>query len=485
MQTLDEFLRHAIHERVQALDLALAAFEERADDTELRSIAHSLRGAGASFGLPQVSSLAAAVERAPVEQLRGAVEDLQRALDGASADTDRKTVLLVDDDPLISSLLEMRLAGLDRRVVTASTIEQARDLVTELEPTVVVLDLVLNDGDGRTLLAELKSQPETAGTPVIMMSGSDAVGLRDHCVALGADAFITKPFDTDAAVHTIARFLQVGASAGIEKLVDLYDRAIASVGTDVTIATVIPESHGSPARTDSTIDEAIITDVQLVLDLFVTAPGRWVRSGVAEFTVVTPLRVEETADLLDRARLRLRTRRHPTNPNALMTLSAGIARSETGTDLADTLSHARALAASANQTGGDRVSSELRGGGGRRVLLAEDDALTAALVIKRLEREGYDVEHHPNGTDAMAAFARGSFSLVVLDVNMPQANGFEVLQTIRSSGDTSTVPVVMLTAAGSERDVVRGFELGADDYILKPFSPAELGARLRRFTRRI
>jgi DNA-binding response OmpR family regulator len=84
--------------------------------------------------------------------------------------------------------------------------------------------------------------------------------------------------------------------------------------------------------------------------------------------------------------------------------------------------------------------------------------------------------------EAASAFEGKDFDLVVLDVQMPGMDGFEVLTKIRT-GATSRVPVVMLTAVGSERDVVRGFELGADDYILKPFSPAELTVRLKRFMR--
>jgi DNA-binding response OmpR family regulator len=122
--------------------------------------------------------------------------------------------------------------------------------------------------------------------------------------------------------------------------------------------------------------------------------------------------------------------------------------------------------------------------GGRRILLAEDDALTAALVIHRLEREGFEVEHRADGRSAVEAAEAGSFGLVLLDVHMPELDGFQVLARLRADARHAAVPIVMLTAVGSERDVVRGFELGADDYILKPFSPAELTARLRRFVRR-
>jgi DNA-binding response OmpR family regulator len=86
-----------------------------------------------------------------------------------------------------------------------------------------------------------------------------------------------------------------------------------------------------------------------------------------------------------------------------------------------------------------------------------------------------------SGAEAVEAFDSSTFDLVVLDIQMPQLNGFQVLEHIRAK-EVKRVPVVMLTAAGSERDIVHGFELGANDYILKPFSPAELTIRLKRFT---
>jgi DNA-binding response OmpR family regulator len=118
-----------------------------------------------------------------------------------------------------------------------------------------------------------------------------------------------------------------------------------------------------------------------------------------------------------------------------------------------------------------------------RVLLAEDDTLTAALIIHRLEGEGFDVVHEPDGHAAIDEAEAGNFAIVMLDVEIPGLNGFEVLARLRSLRSLDDTPIVMLTAAGGEREVVRAFDLGADDYIVKPFSPAELTARLKRFVK--
>ena len=117
------------------------------------------------------------------------------------------------------------------------------------------------------------------------------------------------------------------------------------------------------------------------------------------------------------------------------------------------------------------------------ILLAEDDNLTARLIVHRLEREGYTVEHHPDGQSALDAFQAaesGTIALAILDVKMPRMDGFELLSRIKEDPTLASIPVVMLTGMGAEHDVVRALTGGADDYILKPFSPTELALRVQR-----
>jgi len=119
--------------------------------------------------------------------------------------------------------------------------------------------------------------------------------------------------------------------------------------------------------------------------------------------------------------------------------------------------------------------------GVRRILLAEDDPVTARLVVHRLSREpGITVLHAADGGTAMSIVEREDLAAAILDIRLPVLDGLSILAALRKSERHRGLPVVMLTSLGSEADVIRGFELGADDYIVKPFSPAELMARLRR-----
>ena len=117
----------------------------------------------------------------------------------------------------------------------------------------------------------------------------------------------------------------------------------------------------------------------------------------------------------------------------------------------------------------------------RRILIVEDEAQTRSVVEAYLEREGYWVTAVGDGERALEAFGSHSYDGVVLDLNLPGLPGEEVCRRIR---DISDVPIIMLTAKGAEEERIAGLDLGADDYLVKPFSPRELVARLRALLRR-
>ena len=117
-----------------------------------------------------------------------------------------------------------------------------------------------------------------------------------------------------------------------------------------------------------------------------------------------------------------------------------------------------------------------------RILLCDDDARLAELLRTYLEPQGVALVHAPGGQAGLAQLAGGGFDAVLLDVMMPGLDGLAVLRRLRDAGHR--VPVIMLTARGDESDRVVGLELGADDYVAKPFSPRELLARLRAVVRR-
>jgi DNA-binding response OmpR family regulator len=113
------------------------------------------------------------------------------------------------------------------------------------------------------------------------------------------------------------------------------------------------------------------------------------------------------------------------------------------------------------------------------ILVADDDPDILALVSFRLERAGYDVVAATNGEEAVNIAIARRPDLAILDVMMPRLDGYEATRRLRQQEGTRRIPVILLTARVQEDDVARGFDAGVDDYVKKPFSPQELGARVQ------
>ncbi len=118
------------------------------------------------------------------------------------------------------------------------------------------------------------------------------------------------------------------------------------------------------------------------------------------------------------------------------------------------------------------------------ILVVEDEPDIRDLIGYLLEKEGYKVSTAADGAIALQKLAKEEFDLLLLDLMLPQVDGLEICRTMKGDRKTSEMPIIMLTAKGEEGDVVTGFNLGADDYIVKPFSPRVLCARIKAVLRR-
>lgn len=119
------------------------------------------------------------------------------------------------------------------------------------------------------------------------------------------------------------------------------------------------------------------------------------------------------------------------------------------------------------------------------LLLVEDDAALAELIRWHFEREDFEVRQTPDGEEALLLARERTPDIVLLDWMIENLSGIEVCRQLRKSDETANVPIIMLTARGEEDDRIRGFEIGADDYVTKPFSPRELVARVGAVLRRV
>lgn len=118
------------------------------------------------------------------------------------------------------------------------------------------------------------------------------------------------------------------------------------------------------------------------------------------------------------------------------------------------------------------------------ILIVEDDQDIAELVARYLNKAGYTTEIVAAGRDALRTIATNAPDLLVLDLMLPQVDGLEICRAVRANRKTAAIPIIMLTARGEESDRIVGLEIGADDYLSKPFNPRELVARIRAVLRR-
>ena len=119
-----------------------------------------------------------------------------------------------------------------------------------------------------------------------------------------------------------------------------------------------------------------------------------------------------------------------------------------------------------------------------RVLVVEDDRDIAELVERYLQKAGFSIELLSSGRDALKAIAERTPDLLILDLMLPHVDGLEICRVVRSDPRTAATPIIMLTARADESERIVGLEIGADDYVAKPFSPNELVARVRALLRR-
>lgn len=334
---------------------------------EIRLQAHSLKGSGGTFGLPEVSAAGQALESAHDAELRDRINALLNIIGRVTANKPRgsnnnsgqptaatsntREALIVARNTTKAAVISTCISALDDvdHCVVVGTGSEARENFQSRAFALIVLDLVLPDVDGREILREIKQQQST-NSPVLVISGVPSDQIYMECMSVGADQYLTKPFDTDKLRFEAQQILQRNR-----------------------------------------------------LTLVDSSPGH--------------------------------------QP------------------------HQAALAKGQLQ--------------GEYILVAEDDDMQALFMSQKLTEQGARVSLVENGKMALEALENSRFNAIVLDGLMPEMGGFETLKEIRSNTALRGVPVIMVTATGSEQDIIKAHALGANDYILKPFTAEQLVGRIR------
>lgn len=478
------------------------SFEESA--VSIRRMSHSLRGSGGTYGFPEISELAAATEDASDDSLTEALVQLVDHLQKLYNDNrpDKEHILVVDDADEIRLMLKVILEKQGYSVTAVETANEGIEILAEQDFDLMILDLVLPDMDGRNFLIKLRGDHRTANLPVLVLSAKNSAQIKAECFALGADDYFEKPLDPALLTTRVSVALQrsrtLQKETRFDHLTNLPNRAALTEkyesltistrreGTPLCLAMVdidefkkINDVHGHVVGDEALRHVAALGRQQLRASDFV---ARW---GGEEFVILFPSTTEEEGKLVLGKALEY-LNQNPLITDAgktiAFTFSGGIYQVKDGEELNQALSQADALLYHAKTSGRNRIltSSDEKETGPVKILLAEDDELTAEFVLHRLRKEGFEIDHFDRGDIALGATKKQKYDLAIFDVKMPGMEGFELLQRTRTDSLNQDTPVIMLTSMGSEQDISRGLQLGANDYVLKPFSPMELLARIRR-----
>ncbi len=408
-------------------------------------------------------------------------------------------ILAVEENPGDAALLETGLQGDDRTVRTVQTLGEAEEVLDTEDVALLVLDLSLPDGDGRTLLAQIREEERYRGLAVLVVSGEDKPEVKAECLALGAYSFFEKPVDPTAIAAAAGICLHREAERRFTARTDSLTRLLKrSVIRDLWERWTFPDPsslgilgldrfRALEERFDHEIADGVLASIgSLIRDLL---PKGWVaaRWEESEFLVLCPGSDPEAAkELFERILAAIRTLEHkdPSGETFRVTASGGIVELLSESTFEDAVEAARALLEGAMEAGGNSLAETASPEKAGTILVAEDDPLSAGILIHRLEKEGFNVLHFPDGAEALEGALANRIDMAVLDVKMPGMDGFELLERLRKVPAFYDLPIMMLTSMGREEDIKRGFELGADDYMVKPFSPVEVMARVLRLLRR-
>jgi diguanylate cyclase (GGDEF)-like protein len=355
----------------------------------------------------------------------------------------------------------------------------------------------------------LRERPATATAPVLVLTVKGGGLAKSECFALGADEFFEKPFDPDALAAAVASKLQRAAEIAQDSredhLTGLPNRAafheafrrgsaLASrQGSPLSIAFIdldhfkrVNDVHGHA------MGDEVLRRVATVIARTLRQSDLLARWGGEEFVALLPnTDVEGATRAIEHAAERFREERFSAGDREFtLTYSAGVAPVQLDDTVDDAVARADYHLYLAKSTGRDRVVSQASEAPRpkKKILIAEDDELVATLIRHRLSQEGFEVIHFSDGESVLQAIGDNGrapdLSLVILDVLLPEMDGFELLSRLRQKRALAQVPIIVLTVMGSEVDVVRGLALGADDYVVKPFSPTELLARVHRLLKK-
>ncbi|MCE9614977.1 MAG: response regulator [Lentisphaerae bacterium] len=498
--------------RIDALDAAIQGLSSHDSDAEstLRALAASTVEQAANH--PAWSAVRESADRlakAEPPQLAASAQNLiGRLREAASSQRLEPAIVLVGGEPDFFAQLGDALSHVGRPLLHAPTGAEARHLLKERSAICIVLHVVLPDLDGRILLSRLRELPITASIPVLLLAERIDESLKEESLLHAADGYLEHTRDCAAIVQWVSgrlrRAPEAARAARRDALTGLLNRAAlreafervqkecADRNDPLSLATIsVDNSRALLHRFDTDTREDLLQTFGVLLSSSLRSTDIVARWGLYEFTALFPgedhtggtRAVEKVIE-----KLRDQTFETAGGETVRLSIAAGVVAVQPTDALDDVIAQADHFVYQATAKGGNVVVSEQAPAPARRqprVSLLVRDSVTTQVLRQLLEKDSFDVTCLEQWDDNVAAeFARHRPHLVIIDERFPPAGGIEILKTLRQDPQNSRLPIIMLVAGNSENAVSQALAHGANDYIVRPFSPFSFVSRTHRLLSR-
>ncbi|MBP1941798.1 diguanylate cyclase (GGDEF)-like protein [Bacillus luteolus] len=426
-------------------------------------------------------------------------------------------ILLIDDETSMLMYLKEELQKQGWMVNAIANPIKAIAAFYDIQPDCVIIDVYMGQKSGFEILAFLKEKVKQQFLPTIMISSDNSKSIRMQSYQMGADDFIAKPFELDELTVRIKRHIErknlIDNLLLVDELTRVYNRKYLNQAYDQLRSELIRNKETFSIvmididhfkRVNDTYGHLVGDQVLKQFATFLTNHSRpgdiVIRFGGEEFILILPeLSVDESKKVIERLILKCRDTKLNTEKGELScTFSAGVVEVNNPTQsLEEWLLLADNALYDAKESGRNqlKVADQVLNGMHQKIVkvaVVDDDPIIRTMLVDLLETLGKEGQHHleiESFKDG-SAFINNEWShtehryLIILDGIMPRMDGIEVLQQLRSK-NSDRYTVIMLTSRKSERDIARALQLGADDYITKPFKLLELETRIRHLLKRM
>ncbi|MCB2198827.1 response regulator [bacterium] len=493
--------RKSVPVAIEALDVALRQLSTGNMEAveSLRRIANQLQINSSKFGYNDVAKASAQLASLPDVELTKQGRELVKLLYGLLGDHENPSthILIIDSDLDSVQKMESLLQNRFHCVITvAHSAHEAMHLLADLTPNLILLGLILPDRDGRSLLVDLKRMKRLEDTQIVMISALDVQVVRSECLLLGADDLLGKPCSEESFLRLMGNIIE---TTSLEAMEESTNESLPNLQVGIewleknakvgTLVALLDVDHFHEVFDHEPFEEAerILSEVAARINGQLDEGTTLYGGDIDDFLLILPEGEIEQAKKTIRDLQQVVSSIPFTSVGGAsypLTFSAGLVKVTQPDSTEQVLTEGRHALAQAKRKGDGILHTHGDPDQPPRILLAEDDPMIVKLVQHRLQRAGVEVVAVNNGRDALEKGLSLPFDLIILDVKMPVHDGFEVTRRLRLEPSLKDVPIVLFTSLGSEQDLIRGFELGVDDYITKPFSPAELLARLLHLIRK-